>query len=572
MAGFSDGFQSGLNMMFSAERLRLSKEELDLRKKASERENAPISDIDPTLGASFGEGTTVGQAKDITSIKASESNILNQKSMTGYRDKQGKLIDIQLSPERIARQDTTEKLAIQQAEQTLESNRLTIRGQGVDVRSKEELEDVTIAMGVYESMDILAQARKANPEIVGTVSYQASENNIIRQAMRGVENGNIDIIKTLNKDHVDAVEAISPIIKRAKNNPEEFSNLNLGDYNEPLNVLFSTKSRKYVGKKYIAEDGTKGKITAVNLDFNSFDIDPSSVNKGGKAILKGEFTYVDDQGKEHKKIGFLPDAAKPVIRETQQGTDAHSVSLTDMIDIASAVPAIIADAMSRDNGSMFAVAESLEKNTRNQMLQNTKGLAAYKVAANNAFEDQMDRAADRWNAGRLDTAAKSIGGDDATAESEAISKIFSTGFDIMSDVDIINDPNTIEELDLEGNGPFYRMKRNPNGTLIKSPIQASQDSLQTMEELETQFKRGTVYDENTSPISMKSTSPLNFNGTEIDRNLSSADYLPTLRQLYPNSDVDALASRIKEKYKNEFPNNPELSDFSLLEFLNRTLR
>ena len=106
------------------------------------------------------------------------------------------------------------------------------------------------------------------------------------------------------------------------------------------------KSRGYIGKRYVAEDGTKGTITGIELDFNSFEVEEQSIKSNKpSAILKGNFTYVDDEGNEYTKTSFVPDISKSVIRETQVGTDAQSISLTDMIDITSSLSTIMMDAI-----------------------------------------------------------------------------------------------------------------------------------------------------------------------------------------------------------------------------------
>ena len=45
MAGFADGFNQGLNLMFSAKRLSLYEDELELRRANQERLDKPVSEV-----------------------------------------------------------------------------------------------------------------------------------------------------------------------------------------------------------------------------------------------------------------------------------------------------------------------------------------------------------------------------------------------------------------------------------------------------------------------------------------------------------------------------------------------
>ena len=63
-----------------------------------------------------------------------------------------------------------------------------------------------------------------------------------------------------------------------------------------------------------------------------------------------------------------------------------------------------------------------------------------------------------------------------------------------------------------------------------------------------------------------------FRGIDIQVGESRANYLPKLKEAYPEQDIDVLVDTITLRYKARFPNNPELQDDQLLELLKRTLR
>lgn len=351
MAGFADGFNSGLNMMLSARRLSLYEEEAEAKRKEAGEADMPITDIDPILGESFQPGTTMGQAKDITSLRTSDAQITASKATTELTKKRGKLIDVQLDPERLARQDLIEKLNIEGLGIQNDMNKL-------NYENARSYKNAKLGANVFESMRAVAAQRD---KVRGTASYDAAIIDIAGQTVDGYENGDLDMLRVISPAFVKASETLAPIINQGIKNPEAFENLNLGDYGDSLNDLFSMKSQKYIGKKYIGNDGTEGEITKVTLDFNSFNIDPESIRGGGTAVLQGEFTYKDSSGNEYKKTSFIPDAGKAVIRETQDSTDARSVSLNDMIDYASSSIYIVSEAISNNNPNVFRVSRDAEE-------------------------------------------------------------------------------------------------------------------------------------------------------------------------------------------------------------------
>lgn len=566
MAGFADGFNSGLSLMLSARRLSLYEEEAEIKRKEAEQADMPIADVDPTLGQTFEPGTTMGQAEDISalrtseqSIRASEQQIAASKATTALTEKRGELIDLQLDPERIARQDTIEKLNI---------DALGIQNdmEKLDYENARTYKNAKLGLNVFGGMANIAAERDRT---MGTASYDAAIIDIAGQTIDGYKNGDIDMIKVISPKFAKATQTLAPVINQGMQNPEVFENLNLGDYSDSLNELFAMKSQKYIGKKYIADDGTEGEITKVAIDFDSFSIDPESVRGGGTAVLKGDFTYKDAEGNEYTKTSFIPDAGKAVIRETQDGSDARSVSLNDMIDYSSSAVYLVNEAIANNDPNVFRVARDAEEIRVAMLERDPTDLQRIKANAVDIFLKNQDALNRTWVTANLNTIATKIGSNDAMGEDRAIKSIMGAGLDIMSDVDIVTGQEAID-LGFTGDGPFYRFKRNDDNTLIKTPKQAAFDSLPTINDLETRLKKGTAFQDRELSIEVGGT--VSFNGLDISRDETRSNYLPKIQEQYPEEDINALIENINTRYKTRFPNNPPLSDYALLELLNKVLR
>jgi len=566
MAGFADGFNSGLSMMLSARRLSLYEEEAEAKRKEAEKADMPITDVDPTLGGSFEPGTTMGQAKDITSlrtseqnIKASEQQVTASKATTALTEKRGKLIDVQLDPERLARQDTIEKLNIDGLGIKNEMDKL-------NYENARSYKNAKLGVNVFGSMTAVAAE---SDKVRGTASYDAAIIDIAGQTRDGYENGDIDMLRVISPKFVKATQTLAPIINQGMQNPEAFENLNLGDYGDSLNDLFSMKSQKYIGKKYIGNDGTEGEITKVTLDFDSFNIDPQSIKGGGTAVLQGEFTYKDASGNEYKKTSFIPDAGKAVIRETQDSSDARSVSLNDMIDYSSSAVYLVSEAISNNDPNVFRVARDAEEIRVAMIERDPTDLQRIKSNAVDVFLKNQEGLNRAWVTANLNSASAKIGSNDAKGEDRGIKSIMAAGLDIMSDVYTVSGQEALD-LGLEGSGTFYRFNRNDDGSLTKTPKQAAFDSLPTINDLETRLKKGTAFEQR--EIGLETGGSLAFNSIDIDRNETKANYLPKLQGQYPEENINDLVENINARYKTRYPNNPPLSDYALLELLNKVLR
>ena len=556
MAGFSDGFNQGLNLMLSARRLSIYEEQLEDQQKRREAQETPVAD----LGVEgFAEGTTVEQAEQATTIEQRVAGTEGTRARTELLDRQTQLIDIELSPE-------LQEFAKKERQLILDTRENELAVAKMNTEQAEMFNSAQAGRYIYSSLENIAQKLKEKPELMGSPSIDVAINHLVDVSYDDVKKGNINIIKALTPQMAKAVNVISPLVRQIQQNPEMLENLNLGDYNESLNEIFSMKSRGYIGKRYVAEDGTKGLITGIELDFNSFDVEEQSIKSNRpSAILKGNFTYVDDEGNEYTKTSFVPDISKSVIRETQVGTDAQSISLTDMIDISSSLSTIMMDAVTDPSKiPLLEMASAVNEKLEQRLSRTVEGELKFKKAANDQFRLNEAALGEKIQSNqKLLRAQPKLGNDDEDA-SKAISLFLANDIDLTSSIEELSDVE-VDELGYTKGVKHYRLKKGI------SPSEAIYNSLKSEATLEKELRSGTVYENKPSPTPTRA-SVFNFRGIDIQASESREEYLPKLREAYPEQDVDVLVDTARLRYKARFPNNPELTDENLLVLLKMALR
>jgi len=559
MAGFSSGFNQGLDLMLSARRLNLYEEQMETQRKEAERKDVPVSDVGIE---GFAEGTTIGEAEQVSTIQSRVAATEGQAARTELLKKQTELIDIDLSPE-------MQELATNERELILREKEINTKVKEMGYEEADRYTSAKLSEYVYGSLKTYAQDENI-PSKVGTASFDVMINHLAGIVYDDVKKGNLDIVRVLSKPMAEAVATINPLIKQIRQNPEILENLNLGDYNESLNEIFGMKSRGFIGKRYIANDGTKGTIKSVELDFNSFEVDEKTINTKPAAVLKGNFTYVDDEGNEYTKTSFIPDIKKSAIRETQAGTDAQSVSLADMIDLTSSVSLIISDAVSKpENAGMFEVAEALEKKLKSMLERTTEGEMALRAQASDEFRKNEKNLYEKIRVNQtLQNAINKIGGNNEK-ESESIRTVLESGIDISSDIDILSSEE-VDDLGWDKSVKHYRMKRNTAGVLLTVPNEAIINTLPTEAEILKNLKSGTVYEKQTAPT-IRQPQTFQFRSATVEPGETRQTYLPKIKEQFQEQDIDALVKTIELRYQSRYPNNPELQDNQLLDLLFRTL-
>ena len=578
MAGFTDGFTSTLNLMLSARRVGLYEEELENRREKEERSAQPIDEVAPDTAANLGvePGTSIDQSTAVASIDASVAAREASEATTEQRNVQTQLIQKQLD---VFDKREAADMAINEAQlEGLNLDNISREQKNLEfgrqIEDKATYRNAVIAKGIYADMQEIAD----NPDLKGTPTYDYLIQTIVSATQSAVDRGDIDIAATFSPEIVEAINNLKPLTNGFKTGAiTDVSEINLGDYNESLNRIFGTKKNKYLGKKYIANDGTSGVITDVNLDFNTFEIEPGSERSGGKAILKAVYSYRTEDGEiKQSNASFIPDAKKAVIRETQKGTDAFSVSLTDMIDITSATEAIVMDGLNR-NPSIFQVAADVNQRRINALERTPDGALSLNVRVSEVMRSNLNNAADVISRNQLDREYKYIGGDNAKKESDALTTISAYFPKIMSDVDIIvGGTPEAEEAGITGEGRFLRLKRNEKDEIIK-PIQTViLDTLDSEAEVERRLKQGTPFED--VDVDFDNNTFDFGNGAVIPRTVPRDIYFDLILKARPDLTIEDLqgfvddANRLyAEQMASKGVTNPQkLTDGNILELLHRT--
>ena len=154
MAGFADGFNQGLNLVFSAKRLALYEEELDLRRQNQERLDKPVSEVAPTVATDLGisADTTFGDAQNVLNLEKTRTDIDADKARIDYTKGQTDLINIELDPERIARRDKEADLIIEQRRLQNESSELDNIAKRKQYDNSIEYEDAILTENLANSL------------------------------------------------------------------------------------------------------------------------------------------------------------------------------------------------------------------------------------------------------------------------------------------------------------------------------------------------------------------------------------------------------------------------------------
>ena len=569
MAGFADGFNQGLNLVFSAKRLSLYEDELELRRANAERLDKPVSEVAPAVATDLGisDDTTFGDAQNVLNLEKTRTDIDADKARIDYTKGQTDLINIELDPGRIARRDKEADLIIDQRRLQNESSELDNIAKRKQYDNSIEYEDAILTENLANSLFVLVN----DPEFMttrGSPSYDVTISNLADIYGRASEGGRTDIAKIFVPEMVQARATIQPIIEAFRSeNPEAIGEINFGDYNTELNTFFNVKKGQYIGKKFKKADGTTSPVKDVKIDFDSIE----ATGNGNAILLKGNFELEDGT----IVSSYMPDSAAATITASDKSTDAVSVSMTDMIDITASIDTILGAALENPNNSQVFQLMG-EVATRNkEMIErgDISTLVKINVEATKEFDRQQDNFREVWVTSNAANTSKRIGRGDPTRESDAIREL-TTQFNFLADVDVLSAEEANEAgIDVKKNpeGPFYRYKRKEDGSLVKSPLQSALDqNIMSFDQIVTGLKQGTSF-EDASPTAPTLSSGFLFSklSEPIARGDSLSNSLPKIKDAYPTFDVDGYVAEVRKLYANRYPDAGPLSDDAIIELLTR---
>lgn len=563
---FAKGFNDSLSLMLSVDRLNLLKEEQEFQKQRQEELSKPLAEVDPQLGGEFAEGTTVRAASDIMALKSQQAQIESSEAMAQLRGQQSEMIDIELEDygKRLKTSDAT-------AEANLKSIELTNAGREMDnvikrkgIKNQQDYDNAKISLDIFEGL----KAHASDPVFMaskGTAAYDLVINGFAEQANSLNRKGAVDLLSMLDKDYAKNMIALEPLFK-ALQSEQGLENVSLGDYNTELNKMLDIRKNEFIGSTFKKSDGTKAKITGLNIDFNSLEPVSGSERSGGNVLVKGTFKL--DDGTE--VMSYIPDASKAVINETLESTDAFSVSLNDLMDTASASRNIIQEALNPNNIAVFQVAADVNERKRNLYERDPQQLININNRAIDTFGVLSNRFSDRLNMDQtLNNEIKYIGGNDPADESESIRKI-SMKYNFTNDVDILS-ASEAEDLgiDTEPGVTYYRFKRDENNVPIKSVKQSLFDqNVPSIEEITNGLKAGTPFEK--TMVETRVQQIYNIGGIQVNKNDALSNVLPQIKRAnpqIPSEDIDAYieAARVSARRRGL----GELSDQAILDILSK---
>lgn len=333
---FSDGFSQGLGIATAFSKLRnvaisAEKEEEELRiAKMS------LSDLEGKEDISVGEQTAL-------------SNIKQADAATGFNVARTNVQNVQYNKEQILLDEAQNKANITN---TATNNVL-----------------LTNTFQVFENLHN------------GLKSGDIKENGVVYDMYLGEARTNIDLLRKdgkinllnlLDPSYVEAISSVRGGLEALENgDPNGLDSLL--DRPDALNTIFKPKADKFLGKKFIADNGFEGIVQDINLDIAKAVI----AEDGQNAIMSANFEVFNQDSYDAAIKGgatsdaakikatqtfstFMPDSAGEFLRQnTKDSSDATQVSITDMIDFAASSTNVLQAALKYD-GSFFKFAKELK--------------------------------------------------------------------------------------------------------------------------------------------------------------------------------------------------------------------
>ena len=563
---FADGFNSSLSLMLSLERTKLLKEEEESKKRREQELTQDVAGVAPDLADQFETGTTVREAGDVMTLRTQGAQLESSKATTKLRGQQSEMIGIELEGyrDRLATSDATAQAnlnTIQLSNEGLEMDNV-IKSKGI--KNQQDYDNSKLSLDIFGGL--LAHANDpVFMESKGTSAYDLVVQGFAEQANSLDRAGAVDLLSMLDKDYAKNMLSLEPLFK-ALQSGAGLENVNLADYNTELNKMLDIRKNEFIGSTFKKADGTKAKITGLNIDFNSLEGVSGSERSGGNVLIKGTFKL--DDGTE--VLSYIPDSSRAVISEAQESTDAFSISLGDLMDTASASRSIIQTALNPNNVAIFQVAADVAERKRNLYERDPNKLANINAQAIETFGVYSNRFSQQLQLdSNLPSEIKYIGSNDPERESESIRKL-ATKYNFTDDVDILS-RDEAEDLgiDVEEGATYYRYKRDENGGLIKSVRQSLVDqNVPSVDEIANGLKAGTPFEKTKVETRVQQT--YTIGGVTVNRTDALSTVLPQIKQANPQipaEDIDAYIEAARAAYRDR--GQGELSEQAILDLLSR---
>lgn len=334
---------------------------------------------------SFGDGFSQGIGIATAFSKLRNSAILAEEKEEELRISKMSFEDLQGADNRTVGEETS-LTNIDQARAATDYNLARTEGQNItnakeeillsNARNTAELQDTTVnnilLTNTFQVFENLHNGIKDGKIKEGGVVYdmylsEAGGNvNLLRK------DGKIDLLSVLDPAYAKAISSVSGGLEALESgDPNGLASLL--DRPDALNTIFKPKADKFLGKRFIAENGFEGIVRDINLDIEkavitedgqnavmSSNFEVFSQKRYDDAIKNGDTPEAATIKATQTFSSFMPDSAGEFLKQnTTKSSDATQVSVTDMIDFAASTTNLLQSAMKYD-GSFFKFAKDLK--------------------------------------------------------------------------------------------------------------------------------------------------------------------------------------------------------------------
>ena len=334
---------------------------------------------------SFGDGFSQGIGIATAFSKLRNSAILAEEKEEELRISKMSFEDLQGADNRTVGEETS-LTNIDQARAATDYNLARTEGQNItnakeeillsNARNTAELQDTTVnnilLTNTFQVFENLHNGIKDGKIKEGGVVYdmylsEAGGNvNLLRK------DGKIDLLSVLDPAYAKAISSVSGGLEALESgDPNGLASLL--DRPDALNTIFKPKADKFLGKRFIAENGFEGIVRDINLDIEkavitedgqnavmSSNFEVFSQKRYDDAIKNGDTPEAATIKATQTFSTFMPDSAGEFLKQnTTKSSDATQVSVTDMIDFAASTTNLLQSAMKYD-GSFFKFAKDLK--------------------------------------------------------------------------------------------------------------------------------------------------------------------------------------------------------------------
>lgn len=333
---FSSGFNAGYSVFTDFAKLGMQRERMQMEEDVefgyySDKDGNRVdkSEVFNEQGDLL-EGFTFNPGR--SQVRAEQLDDLTYKNSDAYRELSEKM--------RTAQLNNTNQIA--------ESRRI------MNMKNLGEAE-ATALYGFYEEFNPIFE----DPEQFQSFSQQKKDffyHSIATHAQDIQDRFGFSPLDIFKDQMIPGYQTAAELTNMIQKNPSSIETLDLQSYSEGLNSLFSLQTDKFKGKKFKQGD-REGTIESVSLDFSDYEIDPDT----NRVILNANYTVNFGEDNVETIPGVLNDTNRSVVDPSLAPDDRVALSLTDLLDHASAGTALIAQMISGDN---LAVIESLRESQK----------------------------------------------------------------------------------------------------------------------------------------------------------------------------------------------------------------